>query len=98
MHMFAENYAKGDGVDVGSGGVRRTCIHVPVHAHILTKMWEQKRDHWEMHEGPWRGYMFAHSYAKEGGAEVRSQVDMHTHVLVHVHILTNVWDQRTTQE
>ena len=37
--MFACNYAKG--VEQ-TREIRQTCIHVLMHIHILTKVWEQK--------------------------------------------------------
>ena len=62
---------KGDGADVG------TCIHVLVHAHILTKVWAQKVGDWNMYTRP---NMIAHfpTTMQRAEADMESWVDMHT--------------------
>ena len=55
-------------------GVRWKCTHV----HILTKVWYQKREDWDMPAGSYRGTHVCMQLCKGGGAEVGSQVDVHT--------------------
>ena len=63
-----------------------------MYVHNIAMVWDQKRDDWEMHAGP---HIFAQNYAKGGEAATGRQVDMHT--CIDVHILTKVWDMRTTR-
>ena len=67
-------------------GVRWTCIHVLMHAHILTKVWNP--DIWVTgahtwgqrgaHNGMHRGTHICAQPSKVDEANVESQVDMHT--------------------
>ena len=74
-HTFVHNYAKGMEY---TWGVRWTCINIMMHVHILTKVWDYMRGDWNIHIGPYWG-MYLHTMCKGGGADLGSQVDMHTH-------------------
>ena len=58
LPMFADNYAKG--VEK-TWAARWTSTHVLMHAHILTKVWDQSRGNSNMHTG---SHIFAHNYAE----------------------------------
>ena len=47
VQMFKHNYAKG----LSRQRVRWTCIHIPIHVDILTKLWDQRRGDREMDIG-----------------------------------------------
>ena len=36
-------------------GMQVTCIHVLMHAHLLTKVWSQIKGGWNMQTGPTKG-------------------------------------------
>ena len=44
--------------------VRYTCIHVLMHVHMLTKVWEQRWDHWDTTTVPHRAPRFPYNYLK----------------------------------
>ena len=58
-------------------GVRRKCIHVLIHLHIVSKVSYQKNDAWHKHMGLHRG-THVHATTKMVGEDMGSQVDIHT--------------------
>ena len=47
-HTFVNNNAKEMEQMLG---IKWTYLHVLMHVHILTKVWDQKRDDWNMYTG-----------------------------------------------
>ena len=89
VHIFACNCAQG--VDQ-RWGVMWTSICALVHVHILTEVWDQMRDDWDMHRGPHRG---VHPYTQLfKGVEQKWRARWAgIHALMHAHILNYVWNQ-----
>ena len=50
-----------------------------MHVHILTKVWDLKRVDWDTHMGPHKGTAVVTKLCKGIGADVGSQVYMHTY-------------------
>ena len=74
-HTFLYNYAKGVKL---TWGVMWTCIHVVMHVHILTKVWDQMRGYWDVHTGPHRGTHLCTQLCK-GWRSMAFQMDKYTH-------------------
>ena len=64
-----------------------------IHIHILNNVWEQKWDDWDTNTLPYRGTQVSIKLCIGGWADMGSQVDINW-LLMHVHILTNVYDQK----
>ena len=62
------------------------CIHILMHVHLLTKVWDQMKGNWDMYKGLHRG---THGAGMQRGGVRWTCI----HVLMHVHILTKEWDQ-----
>ena len=75
LHMFTGNYAKG----WSRYGESCRHVHVLVHAHILTKVWDQNRGDWNLHTGWHSSTHFCTQLCKGVGADMESWLDIHTH-------------------
>ena len=82
VHTFLTNYAKRMEQICGVG---LTWIHLLMHVHMLTLIWDQMRDDWKMHMGPHSGTHVCIQLSKglEQTWEVRCTC---IHVLIHVHV------------
>ena len=59
-------------------GVTWTCIHIPIHVHILTKVRDPMRGGWDTQLGPYRSAHVYKQLSKGGRVGVECQMDMHT--------------------
>ena len=72
--------------------MRWTCTHVLMHIHLWTKVWEKVRGAGICTQGNTGLHIIAHNYATGKAADMGVRWTC-IHVMMHVHLLTKVYDQ-----